>query len=412
MAGPGFAIIDFETTGLFPAHHDRVIEVAIVHTDRTGRVTGTWDTLVNPGRDLGKQSIHHIAAADVLRAPTFEQIAPRLVELLSGRVLVAHNASFDTRFLIAELTRAGYVLGGPPDSLCTMRLAREFLPGSGRSLADCCAALDIEIGDAHRASADALATAKVLRHYIEAYPDETYWHDVVDRAAGRDWPPMAILDAEWMTREVAEVPGPTFLQRITERMPDHSGPYEHSEYLALLDRVLLDRVISHHELEQLVALAGDLGIGRSQCETLNRTYFDALVQVAWEDGVLTADELQDLGTVAALLQVDPAALEAATQDPPPNSKRIATPARPVLQPGELVVLTGDMRRPRDEWEQELTALGYRPWGAVTKKVRLVVAADPDSLSGKAKKARDYGIPIVNEKALERFVSAARAEIVR
>ena len=40
MAGPGFAVIDFETTGLFPSRHDRVVEVAVVHVDPTGEITG------------------------------------------------------------------------------------------------------------------------------------------------------------------------------------------------------------------------------------------------------------------------------------------------------------------------------------------------------------------------------------
>jgi len=43
--------------------------------------------------------------------------------------------------------------------------------------------------------------------------------------------------------------------------------------------------------------------------------------------------------------------------------------------------------------------GYTPWNGVTKKVKLVINADPDSLSGKTKKARDYGIPVVVESAL-------------
>ena len=107
-AGAGFAVLDFETTGLFPGGHDRVIEVAIVHVTPDGEIEGRWDTLVNPGRDLGKQAIHHISASDILDAPTFAQIAPDLVELLSGRVLVGHNASFDSGFLDSEFSRIGY----------------------------------------------------------------------------------------------------------------------------------------------------------------------------------------------------------------------------------------------------------------------------------------------------------------
>jgi DNA polymerase-3 subunit epsilon len=126
----GFAVLDFETTGLFPGGHDRVIELAVVHVSPDGTIQGEWDTLVNPRRDLGKPSIHHIKAADILDAPTFEQIAPQLVELLSGRVLVAHNARFDSGFLDAEFTRIGYGSEVPVAVLCTMKLAADILPGA------------------------------------------------------------------------------------------------------------------------------------------------------------------------------------------------------------------------------------------------------------------------------------------
>jgi DNA polymerase-3 subunit epsilon len=70
-----------------------------------------------------------------------------------------------------------------------------------------------------------------------------------------------------------------------------------------------------------------------------------------------------------------------------------------LAAGDYIVLTGDMLRSRDEWQGELQNRGFVPWNAVTKKVKLLAAADPDSLSGKARKARDYGIPIVGEQGL-------------
>lgn len=47
-------------------------------------------------------------------------------------------------------------------------------------------------------------------------------------------------------------------------------------------------------------------------------------------------------------------------------------------------------------------MGYVPHPNVTKKVRLLVAADPDTLSGKARKARAYGVPIVTPKAFSRM----------
>lgn len=63
-----------------------------------------------------------------------------------------------------------------------------------------------------------------------------------------------------------------------------------------------------------------------------------------------------------------------------------------------------MSRPRDQIEAILVQHGYVPWTAITKKVKLLVAADPDSLSGKARKARDYGIVIVDEHAMWELIA--------
>lgn len=402
MSAAGFAVIDFETTGLFPEQHDRAVEVAIVHTDEFGRVTGQWDTLINPQRDLGPQRIHHIQAADAMDAPTFAQIAGRLVELLEGRVLVAHNASFDTRLLLAELARLGYVPSSPLVELCTMKLARDILPGSGRSLADCCDAYDIAIGDAHRASADALATARLLECYIRSAPDWDGWQHQLDRASGTTWLPLDLPRAEWMPRPaVTDAPPVHFLQRITVKLPEYAGPDECNDYLALLDRALLDRQLSVHETRGLVDLAGNLGIDRATVEDLHREYFAAVAAVAWSDGVLTEDEKADLKAVGELLAI-PAALVSDAMVPP----LVSAPALVnlfELQPGDLVVLTGEMSRPRSDWDRDLDFHGFTTWDAVTKKVKLVAAADPDSLSGKARKARDYGIPVVAESwLLERW----------
>lgn len=406
MADGGFAILDFKTTGLFPGGHDRIIEVAVVHTDRFGNVTGTWETLVNPGRDLGRQDIHGISAADVMAAPTFEAIAPRLVGLLSGRVIVAHNARFDTGFLLAELNRIAYQPELDLPAICTMQLAKQLIPGSGRSLADCCAAFDIELVAAHRAAVDALATARLLAAYIELTGDTDYWNDLVDGAAALVWPPLAVVDAEWIAREMAASDPTTFLTRITTRLPDHSGPAEHSDHLALLDPRLLDRRLSVHEAGQLLELAESLGIGRETSEHLRRLYFDDVARIAWADGELTTGEVADLVTVGELLSIPTHVLRAAMVAPQAGSAAETIPRSAfTLEKGDLIVLTGEMSRPREVWHAELATRELVPWGAVTKKVKLVVAADPDSLSGKAKKARDYGITIVDEAGLAALLAA-------
>ncbi|HEY4268570.1 MAG TPA: exonuclease domain-containing protein [Galbitalea sp.] len=406
--GGGFAVIDFETTGLFAGGHDRVIEVAVVHVNLDGTIEGEWETLVNPQRDLGKQAIHRIKSADILDAPRFEEIAPRLVELLSGRVLVAHNASFDSGFLDGEFDRIGYGPGVPVAVLCTMRLAADIIPGAGRSLADCCSHFDIDLTGAHRAGADALATAHLLAEYIRATPYESLWRTAIDSAKAA-WKPLLGPRAEWKPRpEDGHVP-PHFLERIAVRLPEHTGPAEEHDYLALLDRVLLDRDISAHEADDLVKLADQLELSRTTCERLHLSYFNAVAAVAWADNILTPDEISDLTQLSRLLRIPDDVVEKALTQP----SAIGASDSPelsdfVLRVGDIVVLTGDMTRPREVWAAELESLGLVWINYINKRVRLLAAADPDSLSGKAAKARDYGITIVNEDGLVRLIATLRS----
>lgn len=85
----GYAVVDVETTGRSPGH--RVVEVAVVHVDPSGRRTDEWCTLVNPRRDLGDR--HGISAADARRAPDFAGIAGELAARLAGRYLGASSRS-------------------------------------------------------------------------------------------------------------------------------------------------------------------------------------------------------------------------------------------------------------------------------------------------------------------------------
>ncbi|MFE9744312.1 exonuclease domain-containing protein [Saccharothrix saharensis] len=161
----GYAVVDVETTGFAARGSDRVVEVAVVGLDDAGRVTDEWCTLLNPGRDLGPQHVHRIRAADVWHAPTFARAAGALAARLAGRVVVAHNLSFDARFLTAEFARAGVDL--PVTGLCTMRLADRYLPNRvGRSLAACCEAAGVVLDSAHSALHDARATARLFAHYL------------------------------------------------------------------------------------------------------------------------------------------------------------------------------------------------------------------------------------------------------
>lgn len=405
----GYAVVDVETTGLFPGGCDRVVEVGVVQVDARGEVECEWTTLVNPGRDLGPQHVHRIEAADVLGAPTFAQIAGHLAGLLRGRLFVAHNASFDRRFITAEYAGLGWdVPVVEATCLCTMQWAGSLLPGAPRSLAGCCEWLGIEHQGAHAALADAVATASLLRHYLTEVGLPRHappWSDALELAALTPWPAVPTHPFTPVLRGSGSGAAP-FLSRLTDRLPRGTGPWEHEQYLAMLDRALLDRVLSVREQDSLVAVATELGIDRATAGELHRGYLRGLAVAAWADGEVTSAERDDLCEVASLLSLPETEVDDALDATGPGT---ACPVPQVsgfrLTPGATIVFTGDMCLPRDEWIARAEAAGLTTHSSVTKKVSLVVAADPDSLSGKARKAADYGIPIVTEKAFASMLDA-------
>ena len=402
-----FAVVDFETTGILPSYHHRVVEIGVTHVDDDGTITGRWETLVNPERDLGPQRIHGIRAADVRDAPKFSDIAGEFVELLQGRVFAAHNAAFDLRFLEAEFERAGYWLTGDTPSVCTMTLGRSFGLGGSCSLVTACTTYGIDHSRAHTAGDDSHAAAQLLTTYRRESSAWAGWSEYWERTAheGRTYiyPAARATGITWRAR--ADLPGdpPSFLERISTDTVREAVAGASAQYLALLDRCLLDGYVSIDEGEQLATVAADLGLTRASVDALHSDYFLELERRAWADGVLTDAEKADLRAVGALLQLSDAAIEAAVDDTRPADVAAVTPDRFRLHPGDLVVLTGEMARERDDWEAELRERGLVPHGGITKKVALLVAADPDSMSGKAKTARAYGIPIVSEDGLRRLL---------
>lgn len=163
-----FAVLDLETTGLSPTD-DRITEVGVVKC-RAGEVLGEFATLVNPGRSVPAAVAAVTGINDHMLAarPPIEAVLPTLVEFLRGTVLVAHNASFDTRFLAAALERHAY----PPLALPvvdTAAVARRILRDEVRNCRLSTLAAHVRSGTVpeHRALPDARATLDVLHHLLE-----------------------------------------------------------------------------------------------------------------------------------------------------------------------------------------------------------------------------------------------------
>lgn len=158
----GYAALDTETTGL-KAGSDKIAELAIVLINTKGQITDHWDTLINPKRPMGGTDIHGITDKLVSNAPYFSEVAPHITSLLQNRILVAHNAAFDARFLSYELGQENVYLN-KNHFLCTLKLSRKKFPSLERHrLADMTQKFGIELLDAHAAIADTVACAELFK---------------------------------------------------------------------------------------------------------------------------------------------------------------------------------------------------------------------------------------------------------
>ena len=95
------AVVDLETTGLPGDGPVEILEVGCVLLDPGASTLQTFGTLLEPRRPIPRavRALTGIEDAMVQGAPRIDRVAPVLEGLLEGRVIVAHNASFERHFL-------------------------------------------------------------------------------------------------------------------------------------------------------------------------------------------------------------------------------------------------------------------------------------------------------------------------
>ena len=92
-------LFDIETTG-FSSVTNHIIEIGAVKVEN-GKIVDRFSTYVNPQEPIPYRitKLTTITDADVMDAPTIDQVLPEFFAFCEGCVLVAHNASFDTGFI-------------------------------------------------------------------------------------------------------------------------------------------------------------------------------------------------------------------------------------------------------------------------------------------------------------------------
>ncbi len=177
MEGKKYAVVDLESTGNSPKNGDRIIEIGIVIVEGN-ELSKTYSTFLKPEKKIPAfiSSLTGITDRDVADAPRFEDRAPEIRGLLEGCIFVAHNVSFDLPFLQKEFRRAG-LPEWTGQTIDTVELSKIIRPSAASyKLQDIAADLGIHLDQAHRAVADATATAHLLLalfDQLDALPEET-----------------------------------------------------------------------------------------------------------------------------------------------------------------------------------------------------------------------------------------------
>ncbi len=368
------AVVDVETTGF--GKNDKIVEIAIVAMDPASWETvDEYDTLLNPERDVGATGVHGINASMVEVAPVFEEVVGDVARRLNGAVLVAHNLPFDSRMLRYEFNRADVRID-MGSGLCTLRETRQRLKIA-------CEKRDIRLSSAHRALADARATAELAK---------LLWRDRGSLSSD----PVSVgyvaqAPSQRTVRRGLVDSGTSPMHRVVSR-----SHYPHSDelvcaYLDALDWVLDDGVIDHAERTEIEALARDWGISAEERMKAHRDYFDCIVAAAKRDGVVSPAEHDVIARIAAELELADVEIPAPTP----------TAGDGEINQGDRVCFTGEAFVHGRNWERaDLEAIaraaGLVPVARPTKNgYDVLVAADTASQSAKARAARRWSKPVVS-----------------
>ena len=186
---PAFVAVDLETTGL-EFEKDEIIEVALVRFEN-GVPTENVDYLVKPTTAVLRpfiESLTGITNADIADAPDFASVAGSICSFIGDLPIVAHNATFDSKFLKNTMEKVGIPFDHAVwDSLTLSRIAFQDVPN--HRLDTLTQELNIERSRAHRALPDAEACGKLFVMSYEKIAKMDAWLlDALTRVAeGSDW---------------------------------------------------------------------------------------------------------------------------------------------------------------------------------------------------------------------------------
>ncbi len=163
-----FTILDTETTGVNLDDGHEIIEIGMVHFSG-GDISDSFESLLRPITTQTEEalSIHNISPKKLEKAPSFSDMADRIIDFIGQTVIVAHNRNFDMTFIDTSLERIGRPALGNW-SIDTLILSHELWPEFSCHCLRCLGpSLKLGQSGTHRALDDVIATAGLLERIIE-----------------------------------------------------------------------------------------------------------------------------------------------------------------------------------------------------------------------------------------------------
>lgn len=161
-------VLDTETTGFEPSQGDRIVEIGAVELLNQVPTGRTYHQYICPQRAMPKSAfeVHGLGDEFLSDKPLFKDIAQDFMDFVGDSQMVIHNASFDMKFLNAELKSVGRPELPMSQALDTLAIARKKFPGANASLDGLCRRFGID--NSSRTLHGALLDSEILAEvYLE-----------------------------------------------------------------------------------------------------------------------------------------------------------------------------------------------------------------------------------------------------
>lgn len=163
-------VLDTETTGFDPTSGDRIVEIGAIELFNHMPTGEVYHQYINPERSMPKGAfeVHGLGDEFLADKPVFKTIAGDFIDFIKGDKLIIHNASFDMKFLNAELGWVDRPKLPMDQAIDTLEIARRKFPGAQNSLDALCRRFAVDNGarDKHGALLDSELLAAVYLELI------------------------------------------------------------------------------------------------------------------------------------------------------------------------------------------------------------------------------------------------------